>query len=249
MGRYTVLFLISLFLFSCASEPPLEFTQQTLVTSQIAACNNKKCPEITVDFDQLNPSHPLAGVVNKENEKYIAAIISSAVMPDEYALTVNDAVNGFVANFQDYMGDFAQAVELYELDIQNFMAYADDQFISLQTDYYLYTGGAHGFGGQEFLVLDSQTGAQLLLDEIVKDEVAFTQFAQAQFKSQQNIPENASINSTGFWFEDEQFYLSETYGFTQEGFVVVYQTYDISSYVEGPVTLSFSWDDIKPYLK
>ena len=249
MGRYTVLFLTSLFVFSCESEPPLEFTQQTLVTAQIDACNNKKCPEITVDFDQLNQAHPLAAIVNKENEKFIAAIISSAVMPDKYALTVNEAVNGFVANFQDYMGDFPTAVELYELDIQNFMAYSDDQFMSFKTDYYLYTGGAHGFGGQEYLVLDSQTGTQLLLDEIVKDEAAFTQFAEAQFKSQQNIPESDAINSTGFWFEDEQFYLSESYGFTQEGFEVIYQAYDISSYAQGPITLSFNWDQIKPYLK
>ncbi|MEP2936380.1 MAG: DUF3298 domain-containing protein [Gilvibacter sp.] len=249
MGRYFVLCITSLFLFNCASEPTLEFARQTIASNDITACNNKKCPEITVDFEALNPTHPLADAINKENEKFVAAIISSAVMPDEYAVTVNEAVDSFVINFQDYMGDFPQAVEMYELDIQNFVAFSDDQYISFETDFYTYTGGAHGYSGQEYLVLDAQTGAQLLLDEIVKDEAAFTKFAEMEFRKQNEIPISENINSTGFWFDEDEFYLSETYGFSQDGFEVIYQVYDISSYADGPVTLSFTWDQIKPYLK
>lgn len=249
MGRYIVLLLTSLFLFSCANEAPLTFEQQTLSTNQITACNNKKCPEITVDFDQLIMEHPLAQTINKENQKFVAAIISSAVMPDAYAVTVQEAVDSFVTNFQHYMGDFPDAVEMYELELENYLGYSDENYLSLITDYYVYTGGAHGYSGQEFLVLDAQTGNQLLLDDIVKDEEAFTQFAEMQFRKQNDIAISEPINSTGFWFDEDAFYLSETYGFTQDGFEIIYQVYDITSYAEGPVTLSFTWDQIKPYLK
>ncbi len=249
MSRCFALYFTGFLLFSCASETPLEFTQQTISSSNIAACTDKKCPEITVDYELLNETHPLAAIINKENQKYVAAIISSAVMPDQYAVTVSEGVHSFVSNFQDYMGDFPSSVEMYELDIQNFVAFSDDDFISLQTDYYIFTGGAHGYGGLEYLVLDTQSGNQLLLDQIVEDEAAFAQFAEVQFRSQNDITPKANINSTGFWFDEDLFYLSETYGFTQDGFEIVYQVYDISSYVEGPITLSITWEQIKPYLK
>ena len=63
------------------------------------------------------------------------------------------------------------------------------------------------------------------------------------------IPEDKPINSTGFWFENNTFYLPESIGFTKENVILLYNQYEIASYSSGPVELEISLEKVLPYLK
>ena len=72
--------------------------------------------------------------------------------------------------------------------------------------------------------------------------------AEAKFRSQEKIPASEPINSTGFMFDGETFYLPENIGFTQEGIQLLYNQYEVASYADGPIVLTLSYKEVKDYL-
>ena len=249
MNRCFILILSCLLVLSCTKEQPLTFQLQEINAKQLQACMNKSCPSIQVDYALANSTNNLAGVINPQIERSLGQLISSSVMPDGELLDqVKPAVDAFVHNFQDYMGDFPNGVMEYQLDIDSHVSYQTQTLFSVATDFYIYTGGAHGYGGVQFINMDAQTGQILTWPDLINDLEGFTAMAQAKFKSLNNIPENDAINSTGFWFEDDVFVLPESYGFTQEGLEFVYNTYEISSYVAGPQRMVIPFNELEPWL-
>src|SRR5690606_30116260 len=120
--------------------------------------------------------------------------------------------------------------------------------ISLEMAQYLYTGGAHGYGSTSFMNIDPKTGEELSLEKLIQDTSKFTSFAEDEFRKQQNIKKNQSINDLGFWFEGDTFYLPETVGFTDDSMIFIYNQYDIASYADGPIELKISLSQAKPFL-
>ncbi len=57
-----------------------------------------------------------------------------------------------------------------------------------------------------------------------------------------------SINSTGFWFENDRFYLPESIGLSKTNLLLVYNQYEIASYAGGPVALKIPLEELKEYL-
>ena len=50
-------------------------------------------------------------------------------------------------------------------------------------------------------------------------------------------------------FENDEFYLPENIGFTQEGLQLFYEQYEVASYADGPIILTLKYKEIEPYLK
>src|SRR5690606_11666613 len=63
------------------------------------------------------------------------------------------------------------------------------------------------------------------------------------------IPATESINSTGFMFENDVFYLPRNIGFTDDGLLLVYERYEVASYADGPIRLTFPYPEIGRFLK
>ena len=72
--------------------------------------------------------------------------------------------------------------------------------------------------------------------------------AEAKFRSQEKIPATQSINSTGFMFDGEAFYLPENIGFTPKGIQLLYNQYEVASYADGPIILTLPYEEVKEYL-
>ena len=63
------------------------------------------------------------------------------------------------------------------------------------------------------------------------------------------IPADSSINATGFWFEDDTFYLPETIGFQDSSIIILYNPYDIASYADGTIEIIIPLEDVESHLK
>ena len=126
--------------------------------------------------------------------------------------------------------------------------YRSDDHISLELSQYLFTGGAHGYGSTSFLNVDPETGEELGFNELFIDHKAFLAFAEGKFREQQKISPQQSINDHGFWFENDIFYLPNSFGFTADSIIFIYNQYDIASYADGPIELKISRKEAAPYL-
>ncbi len=249
MNRLLILLPFLALIWSCSNEKPITFSTNQILDSQLEACASKGCPNIAIDYPLVMTDQEQLSAINALIEAHLGELISSAVRPDgDLEDNINPAVDAFVDSFQDYMGDFPDGVMEYDLDIDAYISYQGDTFFTMTTNFYIFTGGAHGYAGTQFLNVDSQTEQPLALSQIINNMDDFKAFAEAQFRQAFDISSDASINSTGFWFEDDTFSLPEAYGFTKDGFELIYNTYEISSYADGPQQLIIALEDMKPWL-
>jgi len=72
---------------------------------------------------------------------------------------------------------------------------------------------------------------------------------ELKFRKHFEIPTGASINSTGFLFDNDIFKLPSNVGFSKYGVVFHYNQYEAASYTNGPLEFTMSYQKLKAYLK
>ena len=129
------------------------------------------------------------------------------------------------------------------------MVYEDENLVTLKLNSYSFTGGAHGYGSTTYLNFDKKSGKELENAQLFDDFEGFIEFAETQFRKQEEIPQDQNINTTGFMFEGDNFHLSNNMGYTSEGLQLIYNQYEVASYADGPISLVLPYSEINPFLK
>jgi hypothetical protein len=120
--------------------------------------------------------------------------------------------------------------------------------LNIEINHYTFTGGAHGYQGLRSLIFNPDTGKSIPNDQLFKDKNAFKAFAEKKFRTKYNIPENKSINATGFQFEDDKFQLPLNIFYTDKGLLLHYNQYEAASYAYGPKDLFLTFNEVNNYL-
>jgi len=244
---YFYLLTITLFL-SCSKGVPLIFTSESFTENSLELCKNIGCPDITINYVKVNGNSEASEKINSEIS---TAIISALHIEDESeprAKTIPEAAERFIKSYRMDSADFPDMSAEYFAEINATETYNSKKLVSIQLQLYLYTGGAHGYGNTTFLNFDPQTGAKIALEDLFENLEDFTLIVEEKFRDANNIPKGESINDTGFWFENEVFYLPETIGFTKTDLILLYNQYEIASYADGPITLKIPIQEVTKYL-
>ncbi len=220
----------------------------SLICIFIFGCSEDKTPEITINYLQTDGAKEVADKINRKIKEFVIGSLMFEEGTVENVESIEDAASNFARiyfedkeRFPDMAGEYAADISVSEL-------FNSPTLISLEMAQYLYTGGAHGYGSTSFMNIDPKTGEELSLEKLIQDTSKFTSFAEDEFRKQQNIKKNQSINDLGFWFEGDTFYLPETVGFTDDSMIFIYNQYDIASYADGPIELKISLSQAKPFL-
>ena len=91
-----------------------------------------------------------------------------------------------------------------------------------------------------FLNFDSTTGKQIKNNELFTNIAEFKKIAQLHF--------NEAIKEKDILFETDKFELPENISYTEDGLVLLYNTYEIAPYASGIIEFSIPFDDIESYL-
>ncbi|WP_165805997.1 DUF3298 and DUF4163 domain-containing protein [Marixanthomonas spongiae] len=236
-----------LVLASCEKEQPLSFSAESFTEKDLAECNNGDCPEITVNYFTVQGEERVSEKINAEIEQFIIASLKTTD-EDPNAKGMKQAARNFVATYRKDLEQFPDMVGEYVSEINVRNIFENDQLLSVEEQQYTFTGGAHGYGSTTFDNFDPKTGALLQQKDLFKDWQAFKEFAENEFRKQHNISENESINATGFWFENDTFYVPENIGFTKDNVIIIYNQYDIASYADGPIELEIPMEKAKEFL-
>lgn len=245
--KIALLMLIGL-LWGCSKKEPIEFIGESFTESELDICQDEECPTLTVNYLRAIGDQAVADNINNMIQAYL---IDSFVLEDRPDLpeTFQKAAEGFVTSYFEDVALFPDSAMGYEAEVSVEELRNTPNIISFQLFRYLYTGGAHGYSAITFLNVNPENGEELLKEDLFDDMDGFVAFAEEKFRKERNIPEDQSINYTGFWFEDDQFYLPESVGVTNDSLVFVYNQYEIASYADGRIELSISLEEAKPYLK
>lgn len=239
---------VLLFLTSC-SEKPLVFTSESFSAKDLPMCEDVMCPEVLIDYVVTSGEEDVSEKINTAiTHSIINAIYIGEQDATPTAKTISEAVTNFIKEYRLESAEFpAMAVE-YFAEASVTKNRATENLISLQVNHYIFAGGAHGYGATQYLNFDAQTGEELQFDMLISDKESFTDFIEKKFKETYKIPQRSSINAKGFWFEDDQFYLPDNLGFTQDNLIFSYDEYEIASYAEGSIFFEIPIKEIQQYL-
>lgn len=249
MVKRLLLFAIFITFFTaCKKEQALLIKPMNFSEKILTGCDTG-CPEITVNYVSLEDDTERS---EKINAKINAFIIDALYLGEEAttssARNIEEAAEGFVSMYRTHSAEFPDMQLEYFAEINVSETYQSEELLSLELRNYLFTGGAHGYGATFFSNFDAQTGDELEIEDLFTDIDQITKIAENAFRKEHEIPQNESINSTGFWFENDKFYLPESIGFEGRHLVMIYNQYDIASYAAGPIELQLPVSEIKNYL-
>ncbi len=235
--------LLTLLLWNCKNNEDLLTFEPTEYISE--NCGN--CPHTVIKIPRVLDKKAIGSTINNAIRE---EVISLLIYDDETeATTVEEAMDSFKNGYLELKKLYPDEPVGWEANIEASVTYEDKNIISVQINSYSFTGGAHGFSSTRFLNFDKKKNKELENMELFKDPLAFENFVEDKFRKQENIPATSSINATGFMFENDQFYLPLNIGFTAEGLQLFYEQYEVTSYAEGPVTLTLPYTEIGNFLR
>lgn len=246
--KITLLALITVVFISCNEEKSIEISSQSFTEKELSICENSKCPEVTINYVEVFGNEEISEKINKKLKDFIFMSLMMGEDTIPSAKTINEAATAFIESYNRDKAQFPDMAGEYFAEISVNEIYNTPEHLCFELRNYLYTGGAHGYGSTSFLNIDPKSGKNLSREELFKNKSDLTNFAETKFREQQKIASGESINATGYWFEDEKFYLPESAGFTQDSLIFIYNQYDIASYADGPIELKIAMKEIEPFL-
>lgn len=247
-NRSIFILLFVLPLIGCKNEVALNFSSESFTEESFDICKTVSCPEITINYIKAAGDEDITEKINSEIISYIIVALTIGEDSIPKAKTIEDAASSFIKVARLHAADFPDMSAEYFAEINISQLYYSTELVSIEMHRYLYTGGAHGSANTIFLNIDPQTGNKISTEMLFKKSPEFTTFAESKFREVHKIPSNESINSTGFWFEDDRFYLPSSIGFTETSLVLLYNQYEIASYAEGPIELNIPLKEVTEYL-
>ncbi|WP_188111999.1 DUF3298 and DUF4163 domain-containing protein [Aquimarina sp. RZ0] len=227
--------------YSCNNVEMLTFEKQPIAIQDFFDCKNTDCVLTEILLLRFINETDITKKINHEIEQATSSTLH--IDEGEPIETIEEAIKSFNISYQKIKQEFPEEIVPYEASIHCDLSFQNQDILSISIDSYIFTGGAHGNENFKFINLDPETGKVIDSNSLFKDHGKFVSFAEAIFRKTYNIPEDQSINSTGFFFDNDKFTLPASIGFTDTDVVLFYNSYEISSYADGPVELRLNKKD------
>ena len=227
----------SLLLGSCNEDVNLEFYEDSIETSEAAI--------IAVNYELAKENNDVAKRINNTVRTYIAQqIFMGDDLPKD--ISIQEAIHQFNNELIRFKKDFPETPEVWEALIDGEVAYKSEELVCLAITSYLDTGGAHGNSYVRFLNFDAQTGSQLTTKDLILDIDSFKKIVENYLGKATKTTINEDTIENYFFGED--FKLPESIGFTDEGVVILYNTYEIAAYAQGTTEFTIPFNEVQEYL-
>jgi len=158
--------------------------------------------------------------------------------------------NGFL---RDYAKDKEEIPEMavWNAEINQSVLFNASDVVSIESDFYNYTGGAHGMYGTVYENYSRQTGNTIELADLFKPnfEEALTEIGEDYFRRDMAIPPQELLENSGYTFKNNEFYLPDNFALKKDGIVFLYTLYEIASYAQGEQAFTIPYGELKPLLK
>lgn len=233
--------LLTVMLISCTDNGKLTFEA---VNFNAGTCVD--CPQVSVSIPMALTEDKIAMTINTTLKEEVISLLTFD--DDLKATDIEGAIGSFKNGFLELKKLYPNETIGWEANIEGTIAYENTRMLTIQLGSYIFTGGAHGYSATRFLNFDKKKGVEFEDWELFLDQKDFKRFAETKFRIQESIPQDAPINSTGFMFERNEFYLPENIGFTEKGLQLLYNQYEVASYADGPIVLTLPYVEVRSYL-
>ena len=206
------------------------------------------CAGIIITYPKLKDES--YSEVNTSIKHIIKEELLKHILETDKDLNIEDLSESFIATFEDFKKEFPDVKTPWTIEINSDLNYVNRAFLSLSTDTYSYTGGAHPNRFVQYINIDPQSGKRIEeLSFFINNEEKLKDLVERSFRKKYNIPQNGNLAEAGFQFEDNTFALTNNYGFSKAGMVFYYNSYEIAPYAEGPTEIRIPFHELKGIYK
>ena len=246
MKSSLLLISVGLFFVSCTKQQPLVFSNVSYEkTSELHKDQGQA--KVQIDLVLALSENAVSDSINTTLYNFIESVVYLGEEKPDFS-SYEAMTSSFVASYEELKKEYPDEVG-WEANIKTKITFQTEKLLNIKVEYYMFTGGAHGYFGVKSLLFDVQTGKNLTLHDLFSDVEKLKLFAEQKFRKDFHIPESQPINATGYMFEDDVFHLPENIFFTDEGLLFHYNIYEISSYADGYQSFVIGYDKADLYLK
>ena len=219
-------------LISCKNDPLITFKETTIST------DDKSAVEVNIPLAEGNT--PLSESINKTIKNSVIYTLQIGAPNSITPETIEESIQAFDKDFHDFLNDFPESEQNWEAQIDGDIMYQSEDIISVAITSYIDTGGAHGSLNISFLNFNAQTGKTILNTDLFKDKEAFYTLSKSYFL--------VNVDTKDSLFEPEKFVLPANIGYTVDGIILLYNTYEIADYSEGVIEFTIPYDKVNSLL-
>lgn len=257
--KHPSLLLISVvLLFSCnkkteeRSTRTIGYTMKNFNLESAVGCasDTVPCASYTVDYPEFSG---LDSAVLKKIAHKIDSVVTEGYS-EGLPQTFRETAPVFIQQYEDYKTEMttmegpAQGWSFHALIKVELIG---DTLISLSVTRDEYTGGAHPNASTVYININPANGNSITLEDVLKPgfEDVLTKAGEKGFRKFHELPDTASFQYNDFEFENNRFQLSGNYGFTKNGIVFYYNSYDVAPYAMGPTEVIIPYEEVKDWLR
>ncbi|MCB4807409.1 DUF3298 and DUF4163 domain-containing protein [Tamlana sp. 62-3] len=182
-------------------------------------------------------------ITSKINRQINAALINALQVrdTDTKALeTVEEGISLFNSTYNSFSEEVKEATPPWETQIDVEVMYQSEALASIAITSYVYEGGAHGLTTIIFKNFDLTTGNLIDNVDLFTDYKSFKKLSETYFDK--NIEDKNSL------FEPSNFKMPKNIAYSNEGIVLLYNTYEIAPYSTGIIEFLIPYNESQPYL-
>lgn len=237
LKRIFILLVTLITFFSCNSEiKPISF-ETTVIEMPSEA-------DISISIDEAIGKSELSKTINFQIEEAIISTLSEA----SKKTNLNSVLADFNKEYVDFKTDFPESSDpRWELFVETEKIYQSEAIITIAISTYEFQGGAHGNDKIVLLNLDAKTGKVLNHNEIININDKFNSIAEKHFKN--SLAQSDSQSTIQDYFFGKSFQLPENMGFSEDGLILLYNTYEIASYAQGYTEFVIPFEEIDDLIK
>ncbi len=226
--------LFTFLMFSCKKE------EEKLSFSEVQITTNSNTL-VEVFIPKASGNTIISKAINTKIENFIASLFKL-----EKADTLNkpasltQQIDAFNKEYQNFSKIFPETTQQWEAQIDGEVIFQSKDIISIAITAYLNTGGAHGNTTITFLNFEASTGKQILKENLFTDIEAFKIVTKPYFDN--------TVSDTSILLDPEVYELPQNIGFSEEGVILLYNTYEIAPYATGVIEFIVPFEKANEYL-
>lgn len=201
--------------------------------------------DITVDMEFMDTTY----AINLEACKKINAQLIKEFLDIDDVQNGDKAVKLFIERLQNHYEQDEMSPEIYD-HLTGKAVFGRDGILNyiLNEDYY--GGGAHPTSVTNIICFSTETGNKISLYDVFTDTCKISLCEALTDKLMQNVGVNSldSLHSLGY-LDMLDMFVSENFSLAKDSIHFFYNQYDIAPYSVGTTTLSFSYEELKNYLR
>lgn len=223
--------------YSCDKEVPLKFTETQII--------DRDETTIEINIPKAEGQSEAAKQINTALRQFVNTVLN---IENSYPIKVDTkkSIAGFkkaYANFKTQLGNTLYTnLPAWEVIIAGEILHTNETLVSMAMTSSVNTGGAHGNLVFEFYNFDIKTGNQLTTKNLINDVQAFTKLAKKYYDKELLSANESRISA----FEARTFEIPENIGFSEEGVIVFYDTFNSIS--NHSIEFTIPYIEANPYL-